>query len=150
MTELIDSRKQQLTSKEILPIVYKSMSSSHPFSAVLPAILAEMSQPKTVVKQIGNTIFSVQDAQNKVGIFRVFNADIDQNLLSNTKLFCAFSLHSLGFNYLITPTDDIKIFNLFQKIMQSPPMQDMSTQGVKLQDGTDHFILKLGSSGGAL
>ena len=150
MDALIDSRKQQLTSKEILPIAFSQTPSKYPVDALLPATLAEMSQPNSDVKQIGNTIFSVHMSEKNTGIFKTFNADIIPNYVKNGKLFCAYAFNSLKLNYLVTFDDNQNILKLLQSIMQNPPMQGMNLEPIQLQDGSKHFVLQLGQKSGGL
>jgi len=57
MSQMTDSAKQTLNTADIIMAALKNTKSKIPPKLAYPAIMAEMSQPNTDVKQLGNTIF---------------------------------------------------------------------------------------------
>jgi len=54
---MVDSKEKKLDFAQIAAIAIKNTHSSVPDRMAMPAILTEVTQPNTDVKQIGNTVF---------------------------------------------------------------------------------------------
>lgn len=144
MAQMIDSRQKQLNSADIVTIALANTESEYPPEVAFPAILSEMSQPDTEVKQIGNTIFVVHTGKDGQGFFKALNADTAQNFLSNSKAFCIWAKKELHLRVLVTEFEDQAIEKLFQLIARNPPMPGMGYQVFHMRSGATRIVLGLG------
>lgn len=144
MAQMIDSRKQQLNSADIVTIALHNTQSKYPPQVAYPAVLAEMSQPNTQVKQIGNTMFVVHMGDNGQGFFKALNADSARNFLENSKAFCIWAKKELGMNLLVTEFEDPAIEVLFKMIARNPPFPGMGYQAFHMKSGATRIALNLG------
>lgn len=144
MAQMIDSRKQQLNSAEIVTIALHNTKSQYAPEVAYPAVLAEMSQPNTKVKQIGNTMFVVHMGDDGNGFFKALNADTAPNFLRNSIAFCAWAKNSLGMKNLVTEFTEKSIEVLFRTIAKNPPFPDMGYQVFHMKSGATRIVLGLG------
>jgi hypothetical protein len=144
MSQMIDSRRQKLNSAEIITIALENTRSPYPPKMAMPAILTELSQPNTDVKQMGNTIFVLHKGDNGQGVFKALNADIPQNFLDNSKKYVVYAKQDLGMDVLVTEFQDPAISTLFHAISRNPPMEGMGFQEFKTSNGGTRIVLNLG------
>jgi hypothetical protein len=142
---MVDSRRQKLNSAEIVTIALENTRSPYPVNKALPAILTEMSQPNTDVKQMGNTMFVLHKGDNGQGVFKALNADIPQNFLDNSRKYVVYAKQNLGMNVLVTEFQDPAISTLFHVIARNPPMENMGFQEFKTSNGGKRIVLNLGA-----
>ena len=145
MSQMVDSRRQKLNSAEIVTIALENTRSPYPVNKALPAILTEMAQPNTDVKQMGNTMFVLHKGDNGQGVFKALNADIPQNFLANSIKYVVYVKQNLGINVLVTEFQDPAISTLFHVIARNPPMQGMGFQEFKTSNGGIRIVLNLGA-----
>lgn len=145
MYQMIDSHHQLLNSADIVTIALKNTNSPYPVNVAYPAILSEMSQPNTKVKQIGNTIFVVHLGDKGQGFFKALNADTAKNFVSNSKAFCIWAKKELGLSLLVTQFKNQELQNLFKLIAKNPPMQGMGYNAFHMQSGDTRILLNLGN-----
>ena len=144
MAEMVDSKKKTLNSAQIVVIALKNTKSEYPLEVALPAILTEMSQPNSEVKQIGNTLFSVLKGESGQGFFKALNADTAANYVANSKEFCVWAHDELGLRILVTEFVGHEIAQLFKAISRNPPLPDMGYQTFHMESGATRIALKLG------
>jgi len=140
---MVDSRERKLNSAEIVHIALKNTRSKHSPEVAFPAILTEMSQPNTDVKQIGNTIFILHKGDNGQGFFKALNADIASNFLQSSRQYVVYAKKS-GMNTLVTDFEDKAISTLFHVIAKNPPMPGMGFKEYKTSNGGFRIVLNLG------
>jgi hypothetical protein len=140
---MVDSRQKKLNSAEIAHVALKNTRSKHSPEMAFPAILTEMSQPNTDVKQIGNTIFILHKGDNGQGFFKALNADIARNFLESSRQYVVYA-KKLGMNMLVTEFEDPAISTLFHVISKKPPMPGMGFKEYKLKSGGRRIVLNLG------
>ena len=145
MSQMVDSRRQKLNSAEIVTIALENTHSPYPVNKALPAILTEMAQPNTDVKQMGNTMFVLHKGDNGQGVFKALNADIPQNFLDNSRKYVVYAKQNLGMNVLVTEFQDPAISTLFHVIARNPPMENMGFQEFKTSNGGTRIVLNLGA-----
>ena len=144
MSKMVDSRQQKLDFAQIAVIALENTRSPAPQGFALPAILTEVNQPNTDVKQMGNTVFILHAGDNGKGFFKALNADVPQNFLDNSKKYVVYAKQSLGMNVLVTEFQDQAISTLFHAISRNPPMQGMGFQEFKTNNGGYRIVLNLG------
>ena len=142
---MVDSRREKLNSAEIVTIALENTRSPYPVNKALPAILTEMAQPNTDVKQMGNTMFVLHKGDNGQGVFKALNADIPQNFLDNSRKYVVYAKQNLGMNVLVTEFQDPAISTLFHVIARNPPMENMGFQEFKTSNGGKRIVLNLGA-----
>ena len=118
MATMIDSKKQQLNSQQIIQIALENTKSPYPPAAAYPAILTELSQPNSVVKIIGNTLFSVLKGPNNTAFFKAFNADIASNYVANSRAFIA-EINKSDINHLVTQFTDPAILSIIKNAIRT-------------------------------
>jgi len=144
MSQMVDSRQQKLDFAQIAVIALENTRSPVPKGFGLPAILTEVNQPNTDVKQMGNTVFILHAGDNGEGFFKALNADVPQNFLDNSRKYVVYAKQSLGMNVLVTEFNDPAISTLFHVIARNPPMQGMGFQEFKTSNGGFRIVLNLG------
>jgi hypothetical protein len=140
---MVDSREKKLNSAEIAHVALKNTRSKHSPEVAFPAILTEMSQPNTDVKQIGNTIFILHKGDNGQAFFKALNADTARNFLESSRQYVVYAKKS-GINILVTEFEDPAISTLFHTISKNPPMEGMGFKEYKTSNGGFRIVLNLG------
>jgi len=141
----IDSKKQKLDTGQIIGIFLENNKQPHSAEVMMPAILDELSQPNTEVKQFGNTLFEVHKGKNGQGFFKAFNADTGPNFVENSKLFSVWAKRVVGIKVLVTEFTDPSLERLFKIISLNPPMPGMGYQVFRAKDGRTRIGLNLGA-----
>jgi hypothetical protein len=144
MIKMADSRKVKLEPAQIIAVALENTESKYPMDVAMPAILTEMSQPNSDVKQIGNTLFSLLKGDAGQAFFKAFNADTAPNFVQNSKDYVVYAKNDLGMNLLVTEFDDPVISSLFHVIAKNPPMEGMGFKEYKTSNGGFRIVLNLG------
>jgi hypothetical protein len=140
----IDSKKQKLDTGQIIGIFLENNKQPHSPQVMMPAILDELSQPNTEVKQFGNTLFELHKGKDGQGFFKAFNADTGPNFVENSKLFTVWAKKVFGIKVLVTEFTDPSLERLFKIIAMNPPMPGMGYQVFRAKDGKTRIGLNLG------
>lgn len=140
----VDSKQKELDSGQIIGIFLKTVKSPHPPEVMFPAILDELNQPGTEVKQFGNTLFELHKGENGQGFFKAFNADTGRNFVENSKLFAVWAKRVMGMKMIVTEFDDQSLERLFKIISMNPPMPGMGYQIFRSKGGKSRIGLNLG------
>ena len=140
----IDSKKQKLDTGQIIGIFLENNKQPHSPQVMMPAILDELSQPNTEVKQFGNTLFELHKGKDGQGFFKAFNADTGPNFVENSKLFSVWAKRVIGIKVLVTEFSDPSLERLFKIIAMNPPMPGMGYQVFRAKDGKTRIGLNLG------
>ena len=144
MIKMADSRKVQLNPAQIIAVALENTESKYPANVAMPAILTELSQPNSDVKQIGNTLFSLLKGDAGQAFFKAFNADTAPNFVKNSKEYVVYAKNDLGMNLLVTEFEDPAISTLFHVIAKNPPMEGMGFKEYKTNNGGFRIVLNLG------
>ena len=144
MIKMADSRKVQLNPAQIIAVALENTDSKYPANVAMPAILTELSQPNSDVKQIGNTLFSLLKGDAGQAFFKAFNADTAPNFVKNSKEYVVYAKNDLGMNLLVTEFEDPAISTLFHVIAKNPPMEGMGFKEYKTNNGGFRIVLNLG------
>ena len=140
---MVDSKEKKLDFAQIAAIAMKNTHSNVPNRMAMPAILTEVTQPNTDVKQMGNTVFILHKGKNGQGFFKALNADKARNFVENSKQYVVYA-KKMGMNMLVTEFDDPAISTLFHAISKKPPMPGMGFKEYKLKSGGRRIVLNLG------
>jgi hypothetical protein len=140
---MVDSKEKKLDFAQIAAIAMKNTHSNVPDRMAMPAILTEVTQPNTDVKQMGNTVFILHKGKNGQGFFKALNADKARNFVENSKQYVVYA-KKIGMNMLVTEFDDPAISTLFHAISKKPPMPGMGFKEYKLKSGGRRIVLNLG------
>jgi hypothetical protein len=140
---MVDSKEKKLDFAQIAAIAMKNTHSNVPNRLAMPAILTEVTQPNTDVKQIGNTVFILHKGKNGQAFFKALNADKARNFVENSKQYVVYA-KKMGMNMLVTEFDDPAISTLFHAISKKPPMPGMGFKEYKLKSGGRRIVLNLG------
>ncbi len=141
----VNSKEKKLNSGQILGIFLKNNPQSQPDNVVMPAILAELSQPNCKTQQIGNTLFEVHTGSEGRGYFKAFNADTPPNFVESSKQFVVWARRVLGMKVLVTDFDDPALAQLFKIISMRPPLPNMGYQVLHMESGKTRIVLSLGA-----
>lgn len=145
MATMVDSKTQKLNSVQIIKTALENTKSQYPANVALPAVVVEMKQPNTEVKQIGNTLFVLHKGKSDQAFFKALNADTARNFVANSSQFVTYARKSLGIKMLVTEFTDPAISTLFKAISKNPPMPGMGYKEYKTTDGGRRIVLNLGA-----
>lgn len=139
MSQMVDSRQEELGTDMIVKIAAENTRSKYPFEKVFMFFVAELGLPNARLYKFGNTVFVVHPSEEKpsFAVFRALNADIAQNYLDNSKQFIDQAIED-GFTGLQTTFSDPSILNIFQMIAreeQQAQNPNMGYQTYKNKDG---------------
>lgn len=144
MSKMVNSKDRVLNSAEIIMIALENTKSKYPPKVAYPAIVAEMSQPNTDIKQLGNTMFILHKADEDQAFFKALNADVAPNFLDSSRKYVVYAKKELGLKILVTQFEDPAISTLFHMIAKNPPMPNMGFKEYKLDTGINRIVLNLG------
>jgi len=144
MAAMVDSNQKKLNSAEIIKIAFDNTKSDYPDNVGITAIVAEMKQPNTDVKQLGNTLFIMHRGDGDRAYFRALNADIAQNFVKSSNQYITDARKS-GLRVLVTYFTDPAISTLFKLISKNPPMPGMGYKEYKTENGGRRIVLNLGA-----
>lgn len=145
MASMVDSKTQKLNSAQIIKIALENTKSGYPANVAMPAVLVEMKQPNTEVKQMGNTLFILHKGKDGQSFFKALNADTARNFVESSRQFVVYAKKTLGQNLLVTEFKDPAISTLFKAISKNPPMPGMGYKEYKTTDGGRRIVLNLGA-----
>lgn len=145
MASMVDSKTQKLNSAQIIQIALENTKSPYPANVAMPAIVTEMKQPKTDVKQMGNTLFILHTGDGDQAFFKALNADTARNFFENSRKYVADVKKQFGLKILVTEFKDPAISTLFKAISKNPPMPGMGYKEYKTTDGGRRIVLNLGA-----
>jgi hypothetical protein len=111
----------------------------------MPAVVAEMKQPNTDVKQMGNTLFIMHMGKDGQSFFKALNADTAKNFVDSSNKYIVYAKNELGQKLLVTEFKDPAISTLFKLISKNPPMPNMGYKEYKTKDGGRRIVLNLGA-----
>lgn len=143
---IVDSKKQKLGLIEIINEEVRATGelNHYPPAAVFTAILAELNMPKTVLRQIGNTLWIIHKGNNRRGIFRALNADTAENLYASSREFTRWAYDDVGMDVLQTTFKGNSYMRLFRLQEKNPVREGMGYQMLEMQSGDTGVLLKLG------
>jgi len=144
MSKMVNSKDKKLNSAEIIMIALENTKSKYPPKIAYPAIITEMTQPNTDVKQLGNTMFILHRADEDQALFKALNADTANNFVENSKKYVVYAKKDLGLKILVTQFEDPAISTLFHMIAKNPPMPNMGFKEYNLDTGAKRIVLNLG------
>ena len=144
MVAMVDSKEKQLNSAEIIMIALENTRSKHPTQVAFTAVLAELSQPNTDVKIMGNTLFVLHKADNHQAFFKALNADVARNFVESSRAYVVYAKKELGLTMLGTEFEGTAISTLFHAISKKPPMPNMGFKEYKTSTGMNRIVLNLG------
>jgi hypothetical protein len=142
---MVDSKQKKLNPADIVAVALENTQSKYPMNVAFPAVMTEMNQPKTEVKQLGNTLFILHPADEGQAFFKALNADTARNFFDNSRAYVKYVKQDLGINLLVTEFKDPAIRTLFKAISQNPPMPGMGYKEYKTTDGGSRIVLNLGA-----
>jgi hypothetical protein len=144
MSEMVDSKQKQLNSADIVMTALKNTRSKLPVQAAFTGIMAELGQPNTDVKIMGNTLFVLHKADNGQGFFKALNADVPRNFVESSRQYVVYAKQKQGIKVLVTEFEDPAISTLFHAISKKPPMPNMGFQEYKVSPSVNRIVLNLG------
>ena len=147
MSQMIDSRQQELPTDQIVKIAAENTRSQYPFKKVYMLFVAELGMPDAKLYKFGNTLFVVHPSKEKpsFGVFRALNADTAENYVDNGKQFVDQAIVD-GFTGLQTTFSDPSILHIFQMIAReerAAQNPDMGYQVYKDKEGNIRVNLVL-------
>lgn len=145
MASMVDSKTKQLDPATIVATALENTKSKYPPKVAMPAIMTEMNQPKTDVKQIGNTLFILHMGKDGQSFFKALNADTARNFFENSSQYVVYAKKNLKQKILVTEFSDPAISTLFKAISKQPPMPGMGYKEYKTTDGGRRIVLNLGA-----
>lgn len=141
---MVDSKQKQLNSAQIIMTALENTRSKLPTQAAFTGILAELGQPNTDVKIMGNTLFVLHKADNGQGFFKALNADVARNFVESSRQYVVYAKQKQGMKILVTEFEDPAISTLFHAISKNPPMPNMGFQEYKVSPSVNRVVLNLG------
>jgi len=131
MTKMIDSKKEKLNFAEIAGIAFENTRLSVPKKFAMTGVLAEVNQPDTDVKQIGNTVFILHEGKNGQGFFKALNADTAANFVANSKKYVVYAKNEMQIDMLVTEFTDPAISNCFTQLPKPLQCQEWDSKNIK-------------------
>lgn len=130
MTQMVDSRQQELGTDQIVKIAAENTRSKYPFKQVYLMFVAELGMPGSKLYKFGNTIFIIHPSETKqgYGIFRALNADTADNYVENSIQFTE-QAKADGFVGLQVQFSDPAILKLFKLVAREKQTQGDRTMG---------------------
>jgi hypothetical protein len=145
MASMVDSKQKELNSADIIRVALENTKSEYPPNVAMPAIVMEMKQPNTDVKQIGNTLFIMHMGKGGQSFFKALNADTAKNFVDSSKQYIVYAKNDLGQKLLVTEFKEPAISTLFKMISKNPPLPGMGYKEYKTTDGGRRIVLNLGA-----
>lgn len=130
MTQMVDSRQQELGTDMIVKIAAENTRSPYPFKKVYMLFVAELGIPGSKLYKFGNTIFIIHPSETKqgYGIFRALNADTAENFVANSIEFTE-KAKADGFFGLQVQFSDPAILKLFKLVAREKEAQGDRSMG---------------------
>jgi ribonuclease D len=147
MNKAIDSRKEQLQIYQIIQHALEDESDpqikKYGIKAMYPAVLAEMTQPNTVVKQFGNSVFILHKGDDDKAFFRAFNSDTARNYIDNASQFLQYAHDEEGLKYLVTQFEGEELSKLIKSTEKFLPTDLMKIHYLKTENGNNCVVFEL-------
>lgn len=143
MVELVDSQQQELSVEDIVGIDGMNTGQEYMPAQLSAMLTAELQMPNTLFLRQGNTLYIVHKAQPSIGVFRIINADTQQNLLTNSREFIA-ACYKMGFDTMGTRFSNQEYLEIPVFIMEDPPNEDMGYQLTQLESGQYQLVIQCG------
>jgi hypothetical protein len=145
MATLVDSKHQQLTIEEIVPIAIQEIGEDISPEQALAALAVEANEGTAIVMREGNTLFIIYGFPDNpsAAFFRVLNADILPNFINNIKMF----LKAVGMGGITSlacsfPNEDL--ISIFSYIERNPPFEGMGYQLSRTDEGEIMAFINVG------
>lgn len=138
MTQMVDSRQQELGTDMIVKIAAENTRSPYPFKKVFLLFVSELGLPGAKLYKFGNTIFVIHPSEQRpeFGMFRALNADTAENFLQNSKMFVDKAIED-GFTGLQTTFSDPSLLNIFKMIAREEQELENPNMGYTVEKSTD-------------
>ena len=132
-TIMVDSKKEKLNSFEIVhATIEAAQNNSVPLAGQLAAATAELTMPNARVQQIGNTLFVAHVASEHEALIKAFNADTEQNFVTNMREFCKYVNKKLGIDTVyVQGMEDQKLASLITAVFSTPGVSYKVTPGAQ-------------------
>jgi hypothetical protein len=143
MVELVDSQQEELSVEDIVAIDGMNDGQEYMPTQLVGMLNAELRMPNTLFIRQGNTLFVIHKAKPSVGVFRIINADTEQNLLNNCREFIA-ACYKMGFDTMGTLFRNREYLKIPVFIMDNPPNEDMGYQLSELDGGQYQLVIQCG------
>jgi len=143
---LVDSKKKKLdTPTLILEAVKHVKSKKYTPDQVLASIMTEANEAGAILMRQGNTLYVVHKGKDRMGVFRVLNADTPKNLIENSILFCK-AIYMAGFDVLTIDFEQPSIISVFKHIFEhrkrvNPDVNGKPSMGYSVQKGKNGYRL---------
>lgn len=145
---VVDSKKRQLDTKEIIRTAMQETGSEYTPEQGEAAVIAEANMENAIPMREGNTMFIIHyvPGQKDQGLFRVLNADTGTNYVDNVRTFLK-AAGLMGFKTLVVFFEDRKPLTLFKKIYRKPPFKNMGYTVERSKNGQYRATINLGDTG---
>jgi hypothetical protein len=138
MSQMVDSKQQELGTDMIVQIASENTRSPYPFEKVFMFFVSELGMPNARLYKFGNTVFVIHPSEKRpeFGVFRALNADIAENFVQNGKMFVDKAIED-GFTGLQTTFSDLSLLNIFKYIGREEQELQNPNMGYTVQKSTD-------------
>ena len=145
----VDSKQRQLSLTEIVQIAGANQGEPYDLRQLMARIILELSLPNTKHMIFGNTLFIINQVDQRDGFMRALNADTAQNFLENSVQF-ANAAYMLGIDNLYTEFQQPSFLQVFRFIARNPMREEMGYEFVGLPSGAFGVTFKLGPERGVV
>lgn len=145
----VDSKQRQLSLTEIVQIAGANQGEPYDLRQLMARIILELSLPNTKHMIFGNTLFIINQVDQRDGFMRALNADTAQNFLENSVQF-ANAAYMLGIDNLYTEFQQPSFLQVFRFIARNPMREEMGYEVVGLPSGSFGVTFKLGPERGVI
>jgi hypothetical protein len=122
---LVDSKQKELQPQEIILEATTQTKSEYTPDQVLASVMVEVREPGVVLMQEGNTLYISHKCKDRVAYARALNADIAQNYVENTIIYCK-AMYLAGYDALVVDFNDKTILNLFNAMVSNKNRQKIN------------------------
>ena len=142
--KLTDSKEKLLSGPEIVvQTIYNQASMQYPPEAIISAVAAETTLPKTDIVQIGNTVFIGHKGKGKnkrkmVG--RAFNADLGRNFVVNGFKYFTY-LQKKKITHYTTTFEGSMFLNAFKIFQRRAKKQDTEIGIGRLKRSPNTYVV---------
>ena len=138
MTQMVDSKQEELGTDVIVKIAAENTRSPYPFKKVYLLFVSELGLPNARLYKFGNTVFVIHPSEQReeFGMFRALNADTAENFIQNSKMFVDKAIED-GFTGLQTTFSDPSLLNIFKYIAREEQELGNPNMGYTVQKSTD-------------
>lgn len=145
MEQMIDSKKTKLEMTAIISIAAKNTKSKYSYYQVYGSILKELTMPRSIIMQLGNTVFIMHRTEQDptVAVMRALNADTAQNFLDSCEKFAQLAYNEYKIDTIVSFYEDKTLNNVFAYVGRNQPA-NMGYQIATLEDGSFRATARLG------